>query len=62
MFAKFKRNRARHHTQDIHEEVLSICRDQQFRSLALPGRIQKDIGIDCGCDDMSLPILPPRTL
>ncbi len=49
-------------TRDIRDEVLSMCRSYQIRNLDMPKRIKRDLGLDCGCDGMSLPVLPPRIL
>ena len=40
----------RSHRRDLRDEFLSLCRAEQIERLALPGRILRDIGLDCGCD------------
>ena len=40
-------------TEDVMNEIRSICHSQQVSLLALPQSLRRDTGIDCGCDASS---------
>jgi hypothetical protein len=37
-------------TEDVLNEIRSICHSQQVSLLALPKSLRRDTGTDCGCD------------
>ena len=38
----------------LHEELQSLCRDVLIHSLDLSPHLRRDIGLDCGCLDISI--------
>jgi len=40
-------------TEDVLNEIRSICHSQQVSLLALPQSLRRDTGTDCGCQAFS---------
>ena len=42
----------------LRNELHSLCHAQQVQTLKLPRSLQRDVGLDCGCETARPPILP----
>ncbi len=49
MFVSWKRSEPEL-TEDVLNEIRSICHARQVSLLAIPQSLRRDTGVDCGCE------------